>query len=167
MSKNTYLSEIDKALISLNQKKQETEFPSKIKFNEESVNNGKFRKFAFDVYKVDNDPYESLWILQEFDDGPHLVRASDPKYSAEEKGDWTAVSDYDRENVTLVYKNVPIARFSSKEFGFNPSDAMTFKSALLEMVEKDGEFVKSVLSGQPSGKREALATTFPEFKKFF
>lgn len=167
MSKNTYQSEVDKALVSLASKRQERVAPSRIKFDEDSVANGQFKKFAFDVYKVDNDPYESLWVLQEFDDGPHLVRTGDPKYTREDKGDWSAVSDYGRENITLVYKNVPIARFSSKEFGFDPQEAMTFKSALLEMVESDGEFVKSVLLGQPSGKREALATTFPEFKKFF
>lgn len=167
MSKNSYQSEVDRALVSLASKRKEEEVPSRIKFHEDAVTNGQFKKFAFDVYKVDNDPYESLWVLQEFDDGPHLVRAGDPKYAKEDKGDWSAVSDYSRENVTLVYKNVPIARFSSEEFGFNPQEAMTFKSALLEMVESDGEFVKSVLSEQPSGKREALTMTFPEFKKFF
>jgi hypothetical protein len=166
MSKNTYLSEVDKALLSLAKKKHVEKNPNKLKFSEDLVEKGHFKKYAFDVYKVDNDPYESLWMLQDFDDGQHLVRASDPTYAREDKGDWTAVSDYGRENVTLVYKNVPIARFSSKEYGFEPTDTMTFKSALLERVETDTAFIKSVLSSEPSGKREALTATFPEFKKF-
>lgn len=167
MSKSTYKAEVDNVLASLAAKQKEKDYPSRIKFSESSVEKGHFKKYAFDVYKVDNDPYEGLWMLQDCDDGPHLVRTSEPKYAQESRGDWSAVSDYNRENITLVYKNVPIARFSSEEFGFNSSDAMTFKSALLEMAENDGEFVKGVLSGQPSGKREALSMTFPEFKKFF
>lgn len=166
MSKNSYLSEIDKALISLAEKKKVDENPNRIKFTQSAVDRGVFKKYAFDVYKVDNDPYESLWTLEEFSDGFHLVRASDPKVTREDKGDWGAVSDYNRENITLVYKNIPIARFSSKEYGFEPKDVITFKSALLERVESDNDFVKNVLSVQPSGKREALALTFPEFKKF-
>lgn len=167
MSKNTYISEIDKALISLAKQKEEEKHPNVLKFNQNDVDAGRIKKYAFDVYKVDNDPYESLWILQDVDGAPHLVRASDPQYSREERGDWSAVSDYDRENITLTYKNVPIARFSSKEFGFKPQDAMSVKAAILEMAETDTDFVKSVLLRQPSSKREALATTFPEFKKFF
>lgn len=166
MSKNEHLSEIDAVLLKLAQKKQEDTLPNKIAFSEEGVKSGLFKKEAFDVYTVDNDPYESLWLLHEDQEGQHLVRASAPEYGVKEKGDWFAVSDYDRENVTLNYKNVPIARFSSKEFDFSPEDVITFKSALLDRVEADNDFVKSVLSSQPSAKREALVTTFPEFKKF-
>lgn len=166
MSKNTYLSEVDKALLKLAKKQQVEDHPNKMRFSDADVDSGLIQKYAFDVYKVDNDPYESLWIRQDFEDGPYLVRASDPQYSKEEKGDWTAVSDYNRENITLAYKDIPIARFSSDEFGFDPKDVMSFKAALLESVEADGSFVKNILSGQPSGKREALMQTFPEFKKF-
>lgn len=166
MSSNNYQSEVDKALISLANKKKEEECPSRIPFSEDKISRGEIQKFAFDAYRVDNDPYESLWIRQDFDDGPYLVRAEDPRFEVKEKGSWSAVSDYNRENVTLTYRNVPIARFSSKEFGFEPQDAMTFKAALLDRVEEDSEFIKDVLKGQPLGKQEALATTFPEFKKF-
>ena len=166
MSRDKHLSEIDKVLYKLAEDKEEASLPNKIAFSAEGLSSGLYRHEGFDVYTVDNDPYKALWILESSEDGQHLVRASTPISSSEEKGDWNAVSDRDRENVTLNYKNIPIARFSSKEFEFSPEDVMTFKSALLDRVESDLDFVKSVLSGQPSAKREALITSFPEFKKF-
>lgn len=166
MSKNIYLSEVDKALTSLNHKRIEDKNINKIAFNQSKVEHGNFVKVAFDVYRVDNDPYNNLWVLQDCDDGQFLIRTSDRHSGIEVNGEWSAVSDYDKENVTLNYKNVPIARFSSKEFGFNNSDILTFKQALLEKVKEDEFFIKDLLISQPLSKKDALTTTFPEFKKF-
>lgn len=166
MSKNIYLSEVDKTLASLNERQREEKIPSKVAFQDSKVAAGHFIKVAFDVYKVENDPYNNLWILQDCDDGQFLVRTSDRHSGIETTGSWSAVSDYDKKNITLNYKNVPIARFSSKEFGFNNSDILTFKQALLEKVKEDELFIKDLLSSQPLSKKDALTTTFPEFKKF-
>ncbi len=125
-----------------------------------------FRKIAFDRYKVDNDPYESLWELQDIDGKQHLVRASDPQLETRKSGDWEAISDYDKKNVTLSYKNIPITRFSSDDYGFSLDDISTFKSAIVEKTASDSSFVKELLKDQPSNKREALVTTFPELRKF-
>ncbi len=164
--KEQYLSDVDQVLKSLASDSLEQIRPSRIIFSQDKVKSGLFTKIAFDVYRVDNDPYKDLWILEESEEGVHLVRASDSISDLEARGDWTAVSDYDRHNVTLNYKDVPIARFSSKEFNFSPEDIFTFKSALLSQAQEDTEFVKNVLAGQPSGKVEALVNSFPEFKKF-
>jgi len=166
MTKKSYLEEVDQALLSIAGNNKSREVPDRIAFSEESVTNGCFKKVAFDVYRVDNDPYETLWILQDFDDGQHLVRASIPEYSQEVHGEWCAVSDGERKNITLKYKNIPIARFSSDEFNFKPDEALTFKSAILDRAEKDDDFLKDIFKSQPSSKREALVSTFPEFKKF-
>lgn len=125
-----------------------------------------FKKVAFDMYKVDNDPYESLWALQEIDGKQHLVRASDPQFETRKSGDWEAISDYDKKNVTLSYKNIPITRFSSDEYGFSSNDISLFKSAIIEKSSSDDSFVKELLKEQPSNKRDALILTFPELKKF-
>jgi len=125
-----------------------------------------FRKVAFDRFKVDNDPYESLWALQDIDGQQHLVRASDPKFETRKNGDWEVISDYDKRNVTVSYKNIPITRFSSDEFGFSPDDISIFKSAIIEKTSCDGSFVRELLNEQPASKREALVSTFPELKKF-
>lgn len=166
MTKKSYLQEVDQVLLSIVDNSKKKNIPDRIAFSEQSVIDGSFKKIAFDVYRVENDPYETLWLLQECDDGPHLVRASIPEYSQEVHGEWCAVSDSDKRNVTLKYKNIPIARFSSEEFNFQPDEVLTFKSAILERAEKDDAFLKDLLKSQPSSKREALVSTFPEFKKF-
>jgi hypothetical protein len=136
-----------------------------IKFSDDLVESKAIRKIAFDVYKVEDDPYHSLWMLEDRDGQSYLVRASNPTYDANEQGSWTAVSDYEHQNVTLAYKNVPIARFSSEAYGFNSDDIGPFKTALLELIGEDESFLKEVLAEQPEEKRQALATTFPELKK--
>lgn len=120
------------------------------------------KKVAFDIYKIMNDQYNDLWRVE---DG-FLVRSSDPKYQVKEGGDWSAVSSYDGKIVTLAYKNVPVCNFSSEEYGFSTEDVFTFKSALLDEVSQNNDFLKNVFSSQAKSKKEALTNVFPELKKF-
>ena len=123
------------------------------------------KKIAFDLFKVDNDPYDGLWVSEVRDGDNYLVRASSPEYTYETSGDWTAVSNYDLDNVTLKYKEAPIIRFSSDEYNFSEGDIMTFKSAVLENTN-DKLFVRKVLLEQTEAKRAALLSTFPEFSSY-
>ncbi len=167
MSREKYLAKIDQVLSDvLNKKSKDLKSKNKIKFSEELLRKGFFQKVAFDVYKVDNDPYSDLWVLQDIEGSQYLVRAENPKYQSEESGDWTVASNYDKDNITLAYKNVPIARFSSDKYGFLPEDIITFKSALLDRVEKDVDFVRDVFKSEPEQKRTALVHSFPELVKF-
>lgn len=125
-----------------------------------------FNKVAFDMFKIDQDPYDGLWALQEIEGKPHLVRASNPQVDIKKAGDWEVISDYEKRNVTLSYKNIPITRFSSDEYGFSSNDISIFKSALIEKTSSDESFIKELLVEQPHNKREALVSTFPELKKF-
>ena len=94
------------------------------------------------------------------------MRVSSPEYMYKDSGDWTAISDYDRENVSLCYKNTPVIRFSSSEYNFSDDDIMTFKSAVLERASGDNLFVRNVLLEQPEEKRHSLISTFPELSHF-
>lgn len=125
-----------------------------------------FKKVAFDRFKLDQDPYDGLWALQDIEGKPHLVRASNPQSEVRKVGDWEAISDFEKRNVTLSYKNIPITRFSSDEYGFSSNDISIFKSALIEKTSSDNSFLKELLNDQPQTKREALVSTFPELKKF-
>ena len=124
-----------------------------------------FKKVAFDMYKLYNDHYDGLWKIEDVEGAQYLVRASDPQYAAKEGGSWTVSSNYDYNNVTLKYKSVPICSFSADEYGFNKEDVLTFKTAIFDMIESDGEFVKKVISSQPKTKSEALKAMFPELVK--
>ena len=63
----------------------------------------------------------------------------------------------------MLYKNVPITRFSSDEYGFTDGDISIFKSALMQKTQSDELFVKELLRDQPISKTNALVNTFPEF----
>ena len=126
-----------------------------------------FKKVAFDMFKVYGDHYDGLWKIEDLGGVPHLVRASDPKFTEKKTGEWSASLDYDCSNITLSYKNIPVTSFSSKEFGYSKDDANIFKQALLEKVEEDSYFVKSILSNQGIEKLNALSGTFPELKNLY
>ena len=166
MSKEKYLANIDKILEDVvRRNSKNTGDKNKIAYSKELEENGTIKKVAFDVYKVDNDPYNSLWAIEDVGGKSYLVRASDPQPEHRVNGNWTAISSHDKSDVTLVYKKVPIARFSSNSYGFDKENVSTFKSALLENTS-DEKFIKNVLMEQPESKRLALMSEFPEFKKF-
>jgi hypothetical protein len=128
-----------------------------------------FEKVAFDLVRITQspyNPYDGLWTLSEIEGKKFLVRATDPKFDYKTSGDWSTVSDYDGNNVTLVYKNVPIHRFSSSEYGFSSDDVNVFKSAILDKTASDEKFLREMLLEQPMLKKESLVTTFPELKKY-
>ena len=111
------------------------------------------------------DHYNDLWKMEDVDGAKYLIRGSDPQYQVKEGGDWSTSSNYEYNNVTLSYKRVPICSFSSDEFGFTGDDVFTFKSALLDVVGSDQEFVKKVIASQPKAKAEAIESLFPELLK--
>jgi hypothetical protein len=124
-----------------------------------------FKKIAFDMYKVFGDQYNDLWVSEEVDGETFLVRSSDPSFQTKEGGNWKASSNYDHDNVTLSYKDVPICSFSSEEYGYSADDIFTFKSALLDMATTDDSFVNKVLEAQTQAKASAIRGLFPEMFK--
>jgi hypothetical protein len=160
-------SYLDDILIKL-AKKQSTDLTIKDQIElDDSIS---IKKVAFDMYRADSNStgklYDGLWTLQEIDGKPHLVRASNPQFDSKKNGDWEVISDYDKRNVTLAYKNIPITRFSSDEYGFSSDDISIFKSALIEKTSSDESFLSELFKEQPRSKKEALVSTFPELKKF-
>jgi len=167
MSKEKYLANIDRVLQDVIERTSSSvSNKNKIAYSEELESNGTIKRVAFDVFRMENDPYDGLWVVQDVDGSPHLVRASDPQYDKSGDGNWTVTSNYDKNNVTLSYNKVPVAGFSSDKYGFSSNDIITFKAALLDSATNDEAFVKDVFDEQPKAKRLALASTFPELKKF-
>lgn len=166
MSTDKHKVNIDQLLVDLFKKQAKSlKYKDSILFSKEDAEAGRFKKIAFDLYKVENDPYDGLWMLESIDGIEHLVRASDPQYDSVDNGSWSAISDYDNHSITLAYKNVPITNFFSDEYGYTANDIGVFKTALLDKLEEE-EFVASLLKEQPPNKVEALTKTFPELTKF-
>ena len=155
------MSFLDKALIDfLKNSKPGISSKNRIKVTDDLI----IKKVAFDMVKVYGDEYDDLWRVESKDGEDFLVRASDPSFSAKESSNWRAISDFGCENITLSYRGVPIARFSSSEYSFSPDDVGIFKEALLERATADGDFVKEVFANQSDAKRSAISSAFPELK---
>lgn len=166
MSKEKYLANIDRVLEDVIRKNSTSlKDKNKIPFSEDLEKKGHILKIAFDVYRVENDPYNGLWTVEELDGKSYLIRASDPKNESIENGSWTATSSYNKDHITLAYKSYPVSSFTSDIYGFNSEDIISFKRALLESVNTDQTFVKDLLMEQPEAKRLALVSAFPEFNK--
>lgn len=124
-----------------------------------------FKKVAFDVFQLNSSPVDSLWILEEGDNGEQFLVA---RYGDEEpetlevKSHWEALSDKEGKNITLTYKNAPIQRFASSDYGFSMDDAHVFQQTLVQKLASDQEFVKKLLYLQPKTKRQLILKQFPE-----
>ena len=154
--------DIDSLLISILKKNSGSLADKSIVPKDDTIS---FRKIAFDLYRVDNDPYDGLWVSKEVDGRDFLVRTDDPQYHYEDRGSWSAITNHDKDNITLSYKNAPIASFSSNDFGFNDDNIMSFKDALLDKISADNKFFNEVMGDQPNEKLTAILETFPELKE--
>lgn len=145
----------------LNKKK---ESQSNDKLAADSVRS-RMRKVAFDVYSIENDPYDALWRLESnADDGKeYLVRMDGEGTTSETKtAGWSATSNESGSSVTLTYRGVPVQRLSGKIFGFAKDDVGFFKKALLEKVSKDDTFRGKILDMQSDERKVELFQAFPE-----
>lgn len=124
-----------------------------------------FTKVAFDVFQLNTSPVESLWVLETNDDGTEYLAAmygEDDPEQLEVTSSWKALSDRDSENVTLVYKDVPLQRFASTDYGFDKSDIHIFQRTLISKLSSDKDFRNKFLNSQPKEKREMILQQFPE-----
>jgi len=127
-------------------------------------NKHRFTKIAFDVWQFNDSTVESLWILEDGEDGKQYLVAKyeDSDQSLESKSNWLALLDKEGKNITLAYKNTPIQKFASSDFGFSKDDAYIFQKMLVEKLSSDKSFVEKLIKSQPREKQEKLLTQFPE-----
>lgn len=117
-----------------------------------------FKKVAFDVYKQNSS--DKLWELRTDEDGSQYLVAlyeddSDLVVESQEDKVWTATANADNDNVTLSFKNVPIARFASSEYQFTPDQASKFAD-FIEKKASNPKFIQDLLKTMPSAKQEAV-----------
>ena len=125
-----------------------------------------FTKIAFDVFQLNTSPVDSLWILENGDDGKQYLVAKysdeEPAKELEAKSSWVALADTDSKNVTLLYKDKPIQRFASSDFGFTKDDVHIFQKTLVQKLSSDKSFVTKLIKSQPQETQEMLTMQFPE-----
>lgn len=149
------------ALVEFLNKKKEAQSDEKLPADKVR---SRMRKVAFDVYSIENDPYDALWRLESSaDDGKEYLVRMDNEATVEAKtGGWTAMSNESGSSVTLAYRSVPVQRLSGKIFGFAKEDVGFFKQALLEKVSKDESFKGKILDMQSDERKAELFKAFPE-----
>lgn len=130
-------------------------------------NRGLFTKVAFDVFQLNTSPAESLWKLEEDESGEQFLVAMYDDANAEitVKSNWSTLPDKTAQNITLFYKDTPIQRFASKEFGFEPETAGIFQRTLVEKLSSDQEFRLKFLNSQSEEMRNQLLIKFPEIAR--
>lgn len=127
-----------------------------------------FTKVAFDVFQLNNTPFESYWILEQGEDGQeYLVAKYDdaPDGELEAHGSWQALSDKTASNVTVYYKGVPVKRCTASDFGFTTDDVHLFTKTVADGLNGNDELAEKMLAELPAEKADALAQQFPELKK--
>ena len=125
-----------------------------------------FTKVAFDVFQLNSSRVESLWVLEKGEDGKEFLVAMYGEEAAtkqlESKSNWEAVSDKDCKNITLLYKETPLQRFASTDYGFSAADAHIFQRTLISKLSTDKAFREKFLNSQPAEKQEMILKQFPE-----
>lgn len=119
-----------------------------------------FKKVAFDVYKPVTGS-EQLWELRDDPDGKQYLFAlyedSEDIVAQASAKEWYALADAQGKNITLSYKQIPIARFASDVCGFQPEEAASF-AEFIEKKAMNQDFVSEMLKHLPEAKRTALVS---------
>lgn len=133
-------------------------------------NKHRFRKVAFDVFQLNSSPSESLWSLEDDEDGKQylvaLYQSDENKDNIDVKSEWKALADKEAQNITLTYKDMPIQRFAAKDYGFDKEDVHVFQKSLLDLLNSNPEHVSKMLRAQSKEKIRIIAKHFPELRQF-
>ena len=137
-------------------------YPKKLEFES---NKHKFTKVAFDVFKLNGSPVESLWILEDGEDGKQYLSATYEAEQLEAKGEWSSLINKEASMVVLYYKGYPIQKFESKDYGFHPGNVNVFQDMLVKKANSDENFVSTLIKSQNQEKQEIVLQQFPELNK--
>lgn len=101
-----------------------------------AIASGKFAQVGINLFR--NQENNTIWQLQSSDEGEFIIRAEpvEEQHTVESSkdGEWTAIADSSKQNVTLSHHNIPLCRFASSEFGFDAESIEDFQKYLVEQV---------------------------------
>ena len=139
-------------------------YPKKLDYEK---NKHLFSKVAFDVFKLNDSPVKSLWILEDGEDGKQYLSATydTSDEQLETTGQWSALTNKEASLVVLYYNGYPIHKFASKDYGFISENAAMFQEMLVKKANTDGAFVDTLIKSQNKEKQEILLNLFPELNK--
>lgn len=125
----------------------------------------KVEKVAFDVVKFKDGDFSHLWQVNKADDGNEYIVAlynddEQIEKTASLKNNWTILKD--KENIHIVYKNEPIAKFAASYLGIKESDLDLVEEYLPNKLATNKSLVEKLLKSVGKFKKEELARKYPE-----
>jgi hypothetical protein len=127
---------------------------------------------AFDLFRLKGDNTEDLWQTQADDDGNEfLVRTyslPEEEQQIVQASDWRVVSDGKGNNLTVLYRNIPIHRLATADTNASTAaDVELLRQTVQEKLSTDDTFVSKFIDSIPEEKRDLLSTAgfFDIFKR--
>lgn len=129
----------------------------------EAEASGRFVKADLGAFRNREDG--SIWKLDTGDDGLQYIVKTESDDTISQAG-WTAAPNRTGDTITLSYLNVPVRKFTTSEFGFNPDNAALFASVIIaKATEEQPKFVKNILATLNFEDRIRLQKQFPIFRQ--
>lgn len=120
-------------------------------------------KIAFDVVKFkDSNDIDGLWQVQSSDDGEVIVALYEETPKLEAKSSWSAVMDKTASYVHVFYKNEPVIKLASANFGITEEDSVSFVENLPKVLAEDIGIRSSLLNELSEKERKSFTTKYPE-----
>ena len=88
-------------------------------------NENRMTKVAFDMFRLDGDSKEDLWMVQADDDGNEfLVRTYDlpEEGPVVKESSWSVLMDKKGSTFTITYNDIPISKIASSDYKINTID---------------------------------------------
>lgn len=121
-------------------------------------------KVAFDVVKFkDSSDIDGLWQVQSSDDGEVIVALYEETPKLETKSSWSAVADKTASYVHVFYKNEPVIKLASANFGVtSKEDSVSFVENLPKILAENVGIRSSLLNELSAEDRKSFTTKYPE-----
>lgn len=130
---------------------------------------GRIEKVAFDVVRfVDSQNIDDLWQIQSCDDGEYIVAMYDDDEALKAEASvnpsslWKVASSNATGQVSIFYKDHPLAHFNSSDFGIPKNEASLMNRYLPSKLASSPSFVRKTLGSLSDLQQSEIYSKFPE-----
>lgn len=114
----------------------------------------KFAQVGINLFR--NQENNTIWQLETGDDGlDYIIKADTTNdgnmvVESSEDGNWTAIADSTKRNITVSHNGVPLCRFSASDYNFDEESVHDFQRYLMREVadEEFGDSLKAHSTGK-------------------
>lgn len=120
-------------------------------------NENRMVRVAFDLFRLDGNNREDLWVVQADDDGNEFLMRTynlpDEEDLIQKSSEWEVLLDKTGQNLTIAYKEIPVKRIAASEYNVKGKDeALLLREVILNKIASDESF-QNLLLGNPLDKK--------------